>query len=125
MRIRCTLSMLLSCCCFVFSARADMFTVREDDGQTVTVEARLVGEGQGVVALERTDGRIEVVPQQQILKRDPGADPEPISCSEMIERLTARFGADKFRAYADSPYVIGLVLTEPLPKTMRGKRPLA
>ncbi len=121
MRIRCTLSMLLSCCCFVFSARADMFTVREDDGQTVTVEARLVGEGQGVVALERTDGRIEVVPQQQILKRDPGADPEPISCSEMIERLTARFGADKFRAYADSPYVIGLVLTEPLPKNYEGK----
>lgn len=102
-------------------AAADLFTVREDDGNLAAVEARLVGEGQGAVAIERTDGRIEVVPQQQILKRETGPDPEPISCNEMVRRLTERFGADKFRSYADAPYVIGLVLSEPLPKQYEAK----
>jgi hypothetical protein len=99
----------------------DAFTVREDDGNKVTVEARLVGEGQGVMALERTDGRIEVVPLAQILKREAGPDPEPISPSEMITRLTAKFGAEKFRATAEPPYVVGLVLSEPLPKNLENK----
>jgi len=100
---------------------ADTFTVREDDGNTASVEARLVGEGQGAVAIERTDGRIEVVPQQQILQRQPGPDPEPISCTEMVRRLTEKFGAERFRGYADAPYVIGLVLSAPLPKQFEAK----
>lgn len=97
-------------------AAADLFTVQEDDGTKVTVEARLAGEGQGFVALERTDGRIEVVPQGQILNREPGEDPAPLSCAEVEERLAERFGRDKFRAHSDSTYVIGLVLSQPLPK---------
>ena len=99
----------------------DTFIVREDDGHTVMVEARLAGEGKGAVALERADGRLEVVPHEQILKREPGSDPEPISTAEMIRRLTEEFGAEKFRAYADAPYVIGLVLSEPLPKNFESK----
>ncbi|HEY4261132.1 MAG TPA: DUF1570 domain-containing protein, partial [Schlesneria sp.] len=102
-------------------ASADSFTVKEDDGNKVTVEARLIGEGQGVMALERTDGRIEVVPQDQILQRVPGPDPTPISCAEMLERLTERFGKDRFRGHSDSTYVIGLVLAEPLPKQYDAK----
>lgn len=39
----------------------------------------------------------------------------------MIERLTRKFGAEKFRAFADPPYVVGLVLSEPLPKTYESK----
>ena len=103
------------------SVSGDTFTVREDDGNQVTVQARLAGEGQGAIALERADGRIEIVPQQQILKRDPGPDPEPLTCAEMIERLTEKFGAEKFRAYSDAPYVVGLVLSEPLPKSFENK----
>lgn len=102
-------------------ADADLFTVQEDDGNKVTVEARLAGEGQGVVALERTDGRIEVVPQGQILKRQPAPDPEPLTCAAVAERLTERFGRDKFRSHSDSTYVIGLVLAEPLPKQFDAK----
>ncbi len=121
MRIRCSILLFVGLLRLTPSADGDTFTVREDDGNTVSVEARLVGDGQGTFALERTDGRIEIVPQQQILKRDIGPDPEPITCEAMIDRLTDKFGADKFRAYADAPYVIGLVLSEPLPKNYENK----
>ena len=106
-------------CCRVL--HADSFTVREDDGNKVTIEARLVGEGQGVMALERTDGRIEAVPLDQILKREPGPDPEPLSGDAVLERLAERFGREKFRGHADAPYAIGLVLAEPLPKQYEPK----
>ncbi|MBS0204763.1 MAG: DUF1570 domain-containing protein [Planctomycetes bacterium] len=105
-------------------AVADLFTVQEDDGNKVTIEARLAGEGQGVVALERTDGRIEVVPLGQILKRQPAPDPDPMTPAAVMERLAARFGRDKFRGHADSTYVIGLVLSEPLPKKYEAKAAL-
>ena len=111
-------------CCVLIGSQllhADTFTVREDDGNKVTIEARLAGEGQGVLALERTDGRIEVVPQEQILKREPGPDPEPLSGDTVLERLAERFGREKFRSLADTPYAIGLVLAEPLPKQYEPK----
>lgn len=92
----------------------DTFTIREDDGNTAVIDARLIGEGRGVVALERTDGRIEIVPQQQVMKRVVGSDPEPITCETMIKRLKEKFGEDKFRFTAAPPYVIGLILSEPL-----------
>lgn len=98
------------------AAHGDTFTIREDDGNLATVEARLAGERLGVVALERTDGRIEIVPQQQVVKRELGPDPEPVSCETVIERLRDQFGPEKFRAHSDATYVIGLVLSEPLQK---------
>ncbi len=113
--------LFLAACGVGREAVADLFTVREDDGNKVTVEARLAGEGRGLVALERTDGRIEVVPQAQILNREPGADPEPMSGAVVQERLTERFGRDKFRGYVDSTYVIGLILSDPLPKQYDAK----
>ena len=103
------------------NAAADLFVVQEDDGNKVTVEARLAGDGQGFLALERTDGRIEIVPQGQILKRQPAADPAPVSPATVLERLTERFGRDKFRGHSDSTYVIGLVLSEPLPTKYEAK----
>ena len=102
-------------------ATADDFTIMEDDGKSVTIEARLAGEGQGAVALERRDGRIEVVPRGQLLKRQPGPDPEPLTSAAVLERLTERFGREKFRGHADSTYVIGLILSEPLPKQYDAK----
>ena len=73
------------------------------------------------MALERRDGQIEVVPSQQILNRVIGPDPVPLTCPEMIDRLTEKFGTDRFRARADAPYVVGLVLSEPLPKQFESK----
>jgi len=99
-------------------ANADTFIVREDDGKQAKVDARLAGEGQGCVALEKPDGRIEIVPQDQILKRIPGPDPDPITREEMLQRLTERFGKEKFRGYAEQNYVIGMVLAESLPKKL-------
>ncbi len=103
------------------STYGDTFTVREDDGNKVLVDARFVGEGQGLIALERNDGRIDFIPQQQILDRKAGPDPDPITGAEMISRLTEKFGSDKFRAHTDGSYVIGLVLSEPLPRQFEGK----
>ena len=105
-------------------AAADVFTIQEDDGNKVSIEARVAGEGQGVVALERTDGRIEVVPLGQILQRQPGPDPEPMTPTAVMERLAERFGRDKFRGHADSTYVIGLILSEPLQKQYESKATL-
>ncbi len=106
---------------FATIAHGDTFTVREDDGKQVTIEARLAGEGQGVMALERTDGRIEVVPLNQILRREPGPDPEPLSGAAILERLSERFGKETFRGHADAPYAIGLILAQSLPKQFEPK----
>ncbi len=130
MAVRSSPSLLQICTAFatvlilagiVGDAAADLFTVQEDDGNKVTVEARLVGEGQGVLALERTDGRIELVPLGQILKRQSAPDPQALSPATVVERLTERFGRDKFRGHSDATYVIGLVLSEPLPKQYDAK----
>ena len=102
-------------------ALADDFTVREDDGNSATIEARFAGEGQGHVALERTDGRIEVVPAGRILARKSAPDPAPLKTVEVAERLTERFGRDRFRSHADSTYVIGLILAAPLQKQFDAK----
>ncbi len=102
-------------------ACGDTFTIREDNGNQAIIDARLVGERQGLMALERADGRIEIVPQQQILNREVGPDPQPISCETMIGRLTEEFGADTFRARAVPPYVVGLVLSEPITKNYESK----
>lgn len=102
-------------------AQGDLFTVREDDNNVVSIEARLVGEQKGTMALERRDGRIELVPSGRILKRQSAPDPEPLTGTEVLERLTERFGRDRFRGHADSTYVIGLVLSDSLPKQYEAK----
>jgi hypothetical protein len=93
-------------------ACGDTLTVRDDDGVLVTVDARWVGERKGVVAIERTDGRIELVPESQIVKREMGPDPEPISCQEMAERLKDEFGEELFRSHVAEPFVVGLILSD-------------
>jgi len=98
-------------------ARADRFTYTDKQGETVNVEARLAGSGQGMHALELDDGSIRLVPQRAVTKREVAEGPEPIDTNEMIERLTEKFGKEKFRAYDRKPYVIGVVLAAPLPKS--------
>ena len=102
-------------------ACADRFTYVDQQGETVTVEARLAGSGQGMHALELADGRIQLVPQRSVKQREVAPGPEPISNKAMIEQLTLKFGKDRFRAYARKSYVIGLVLSEPLPKSHEGR----
>lgn len=98
-------------------ALADRFTYVDQDGKTMTVEARLAGSGQGMHALELADGRFQLIPQRAVTKREAAPGPEPIGNKAMIAQLTRKFGEDRFRAYARKSYVIGLVLSEPLPKS--------
>ena len=121
LRTQVALGAVVICLALPRISSADLFTVREDDGNKVTVEARFAGEGQGAVALERTDGRIEIVPSGQILHREPAPDPMPLTPDALLVRLTERFGREKFRGHADSTYVIGMVLSEPLPRQYETK----
>lgn len=100
---------------------ADKFTYINDDGQRVEVEAKLYATGGGVLALERTDGSIELVPEARVRQRMPSRDPTPISPAQMLEKLKEQFGDDKFRGTVSGPFVIGVVLMAPLPKTSESK----
>lgn len=97
-------------------AVADTFTYIDEDGKTVTVEAKLVGEGQGALALELPQGELRLIPQAAVRNREPGDDPEPESPKAALERIKEIFGEEKFRGLVEPPYAIGLVLSEPLPK---------
>lgn len=102
-------------------ARGDTFTYRDQNGETVEVEARLAGSGEGWHALELADGQIRRVPQAAVLKREIGPGPTPVDADGMIELLTEKFGAETFRAAKEGPYVIGLVLSAPLPRSAESR----
>lgn len=99
------------------TATADHFTYLDEQGNTVNIEARLAGSGQGVHALELADGSMRLVPERAVQKREAAEGPEPIDTKTMIAQLTERFGADRFRAYDRKPFVIGVVLSDDLPKS--------
>lgn len=95
---------------------ADTITYRDVSGQTLTIDARIAGSGQGAHALELDDGQFKIVPQGAVQERLPNDKPAPASGAEILRRLTDRFGADLFRGVEEKPYVVGLVLASPLPK---------
>ena len=64
---------------------ADEFLIEEDDGKHTPIDARVAGETQGYVALERRDGRIEVVGKDRVVKQGPAPDPTPLTPAEMLE----------------------------------------
>lgn len=98
-------------------AFADTFEYVDEEGKDQTVEARFYGEGQGVIALEQGDGSLSIVPQAALKKRTPGDDPTPMTPQEMLTRLEGEFGEDLFRGRVEKQYVVGVVLTAPLPKS--------
>jgi hypothetical protein len=91
------------------ASQADVFTVRLDDGQELQVSARLAGAAQDVQALEFSDGRLQLLPADRIVKREPQADPTPISHDAVLERIATEFGADRIIAEIDKPFVIAIV----------------
>lgn len=99
------------------TSRADTFVYRDENDKEMKVEARLAGSGQGQHALEFDDGQFRIVPQGAVTERKPSDDPTPVTGAEMIRRLTEKFGADHFRAQEEKPFVVGLVLSAPLPKS--------
>ena len=114
------------CCAVVFAVLlglatnptfADTFEYVDAEGKDKKVEARFYGEGQGAIALELGDGSLSIVPQAALKKRMPGDDPTPMTPQEMLTRLEGEFGEDLFRGRVEKQYVVGVVLTAPLPKS--------
>ncbi len=88
---------------------ADTFTVRLDDNRLVDVNARHAGRGQGAVALEFSDGQLQVIPEDRLEKQVAGPDPTPLTCEEMLSRLQEEFGTERMLVEVDKPYVIVLL----------------
>ena len=88
---------------------ADEITVQDDAGQRVTVDARWVAEGKGAVALERRDGRWEVVPRARVVNRVSRDLPPPLTAEEIAERLSSEFAAARLVSVIQSPYLVSLV----------------
>jgi hypothetical protein len=99
------------------AAVADTFEYVDEEGEDQKVEARFYGEGQGAIALELGDGSLSIMPQAALKKRTPGDDPTPMTPQDMLTRLEGEFGEDLFRGRIEKQYVVGVVLTAPLPKT--------
>jgi hypothetical protein len=97
--------------------RADTFEYVDEKGTRQTIEGRLYGEGQGAIALERADGSLTIIPQETLKKRTPGEDPVPMTPTQVLTRLQSEFGEDLFRGRVQKQYVVGVVLTAPLPKS--------
>jgi len=95
---------------------ADEFDVLTEDGGKTTLEAKLLGSGQGATVLELPDGQLKIVPQAAVVDRRVKAGPEPLTPQEMADQLSERFGEELFRYEINEPYVIGLVLAAPLPR---------
>lgn len=101
----------------VSHAPADEFTILDDTGKTVTLEARLAATEQGLTVLERRDGRWEIVPNSQVRDRKPGDGPVPITPDEMLDNFRKEFGEDRVRGLSEPPFLVVLVLAAPLPKS--------
>ncbi len=94
---------------------ADTFTYLDEQGQTQRAEGILAGSGQGQHAIEQANGRMLVIPQGALQRRDVSMPPEPISPHAMADQLAEEFGKAQIRTLVDGKYVVGLVLAGPLP----------
>ncbi len=103
------------------SVIADKFTYIDEDGQRQSIEAKIYATGNGVIALEKNDGGLELVPEARVMERVPSRDPLPVTPVQMLDQLKERFGEEKFRGIVSGQYVIGVVLMAPLPKVSEKK----
>ena len=115
--LRATAALLALFVLFVPESRADRFTYLDQDSQTVEVEARLLGSGQGAHALEQADGQLLLIPQAALLKREVAEGPQPIDTRAMAELLSEKFGPELVRIEIERPFVVALILSEPLPSS--------
>ena len=100
----------LGCLSGLAVARADRFTVRDDNGDEVTVSARWGGSGRQVAILEYPTGRIQPIPEDRIVRREAEDDPEPLTAAELAAQLVDRFGAGRTITRVEEPFVLAVVL---------------
>lgn len=113
---------LVLAACTHRSLPADEITVRDDAGQHVAIEARWVAEGKDAVALERRDGRWEVVPADRIVERVPKDDPAPLTPEEVDARLRKEFDAARYISLIEAPFVLGFLSAQPLAGDKKGAK---
>ncbi|MFK7777830.1 MAG: DUF1570 domain-containing protein [Gimesia sp.] len=108
---------------FSSNLKADLFTIVDESGETVTIEAALYGSGKSgtemLHALIKSDGSIQLVPQGKIIKRVLKPAPKPLTVKQMSEGLIKKFGAETFRFHLQSPFLVGVILAAPLDGTER------
>ena len=97
--------------------KADEFRVRLPEGGEETIEARLVGSGQGALVLELADGQYRLIPEGAVTDRKIADGPEPLSGDTIAARLTERFGSDVTYTLVKEPFVYVLVVASPLGRT--------
>lgn len=117
-------ALLFSCVCFAFGcgdAAADIFTVRQDDGSIATVEARLYGQARGAMLLLRDDGRVEIIPDAAVVKREPSEGPEPATAEEVASRIEKQFTPELTRIRVAGDHVVAIVLQAPIERSAEGR----
>jgi hypothetical protein len=90
----------------IVPVQGDTFVIRLDDGRDVRVEARHAGSGQNAHALELANGRLQLIPAERLRLREPGPDPTPMTCEELLADLTDEFGSDRVVSQIEKPFVI-------------------
>lgn len=78
-------------------ARGDIFVYRTEAGETIEVEARLAGSGQGALALEAADGQFRIIAEGAVQKREPKDGPDPLDAAAIEASLEKQFGASTLR----------------------------
>ncbi|HID22850.1 MAG TPA: DUF1570 domain-containing protein [Planctomycetaceae bacterium] len=106
---------LLAAAASLGSLRADVLKYTTPDNQPAEVEGEVIGSGQHLLAVRLPDGQIRLVPEPAVTEREERPAPAPIDCKTMLDRLKTEFGPKNFRGYAEPPFVVGLILTAPLP----------
>lgn len=105
----------------VSRSSADTITYIDEAGATISMEARLLGSGQGFQALERRDGQVQLVANGGIRERQVTGDPQPVTYDEMADLLKQLFGEELVRIDVDRPFLVALVLASPLEKSEEGR----
>lgn len=97
-------------------AQADKVFYRGPGDKSVELDVRVVGQAGRMTVLEMPDGQYKLLPTAAIEKRQEEDGPEPLSSDAMVAELQRQFGADRFCSSVQAPFVMGLVLSGPLPR---------
>jgi hypothetical protein len=114
-------ALMVALMCSSGQANADEFTLINREGQEETFEAELVGSDKDWHALALANGQYRLVPQAAVRQRVAKDGPAPVSAKQVALELQKEYGADLFRFDVLDTYVVGLVLSTPLPKTSEGR----
>ena len=122
--------------CLGRTAQADVITFVDRDEQRVSVEAGILGQGQGQTVLELYDGTLMVIPTAVIVNRVAKEMPKPATPEEMIAIIRRRlyrvlietkakaavadgesedFPMNRLRTQIEGPNLTVMVLSAPVP----------